>query len=144
VNRRDWLGWFRRPVSPELGLLIWTGASFWLAYAERRHGGWIHFSIGLVLYALFRVHRWRAAAIWKIQVVLALALLVIGAHAFLSPWARWHWSMSYWLIYNQTYRWNYDASLRVAWVPCVAVGWGLFAWVGGLLDQRRRRARGRA
>jgi hypothetical protein len=139
--RRDRLKWLRRPLNPELGLAIWTAGSVAFAHAERRELGCYHFFIGLGFYAMTRVKRWRAHALWKLQVVLALFLLGIGGDAFLEPWAMWNWSMNYWLTYNQTYLWNRDASLRVAWIPAVCLAWLVTAVVAGSWDQRRHERR---
>jgi hypothetical protein len=122
--------WLNPRMNPEFGLVLWTVASYGFGWVESRSHGWRHFIVGLSLYSILRLHRWRATLPWKLSLAIGLVLFASGAAAFLAPWAHEHWSPAYWYVYNQTYRWNYDASLRVWWAPCIGLGW-VIATVAG-------------
>ena len=130
--------WLARPLSPELSLVIWIAGSAAFAALDRPANGWLHFAIGVLGYAIVRVGRWRAAWIWKAQVALALVVTGLGAYAFFEPWSHWGYDLDYWLVYNQTFAWNYDASLRVAWIPMAGIGWLILAVVGAKIERRLR------
>jgi hypothetical protein len=97
-----------------------------------------HLAIGLALCIIAAIIGWRAGLVWKLKALLAMALLAIGVELFVAPWRTWGYSLSYWTIYNQTYIYNYDASLRVAWVPLLALAWLVWTVVGARLANRYR------
>jgi hypothetical protein len=114
--------WLTARLTPERALVIWVVGSFAFGAIEPR-GFYPHLVIGLAAYAIFALLRWRAQLVWKIQALLALILLAVGAELFVAPWRDENFSITYWTVYNQTYRWNRDASLKVAWIPLLGLAW---------------------
>lgn len=129
--------WLTRPLSPGVAASIWVVSSVAFRFADRRIV-YPHLAIGIVLCALAKVIGWRAPPLWKVHVLLSLALLALGIELFVAPWRAWGYSFNYWMIYNQTYKGNYDASLRVAWVPILGIVWLVFAIIGARLSERCR------
>ena len=77
----------------------------------------------MAFYVAFRLVRWRATLPWKISAAAGVIAVAIGTVSFLNPWAHENWRPEYWTVYNQTYRWNRDASLRVWRAPLAGLAW---------------------
>jgi hypothetical protein len=105
-------------------------------YALQPALGVPHLLVGLAAYAVAVVLRWRTHWRWKVSTLLALTMLAIGIELFISPWRGEGFRMEYWTVYNQTYRWNRDASLRVAWVSGVGAVWLVLSLAGARVHRR--------
>jgi hypothetical protein len=117
---------------------MWILCSFALQHLDRRLF-YPHLTTGIALCALAKVIGWPVGIFWKVQALIALALLAVGIELFCAPWRRWGFSMTYWSTYNQSYIYNHDASLRVVWVSCLALGWLVVTVLGARLASRPRR-----
>ena len=115
--------WLNPRVNSEVAILLWTLSSYAYGVVDSPYRGWPHFFVGLTLYVLVRLARWNAPFPWKISAAVGVALLVIGLHVFVAPWAAEDLRLRYWYTYNQTYFRNYDASLRVGWAPLIGLAW---------------------
>ena len=130
--------WFTRPLTPGTAAIIWTVSSIALRFVDARILN-PHLAIGLALCTVAKVVSWPTGWVWKVQALVALAMLAVGAELFLAPWRMWGYSPSYWTVYNQTYIYNYDASLRVMWVPLLALAWLVSTAIGARWSNRSRR-----
>lgn len=133
--RRRLPGWLTRPLGPGTAAAIWLLCSLVLRLADPRLF-YPHVTVGVAFCATAKVIGWQVGLLWKVQALLALGLLALGIELFMAPWRRWGFSMTYWTTYNQTYIYNHDASLRVVWVPALALVWLAATAVGAHLAGR--------
>jgi len=128
--------WFARPLTPGVAAVIWALSSLLLSIADGRMF-YPHILIGLFVCGVAEVVGWHSGWFWRSQAFLSLVMLAIGIELFIAPWRVWGFRTTYWTTYNQTYLYNYDASLRVAWVPLTAIGWFIATSIGARLSRRR-------
>ena len=134
-QRRDPLRWLTAPLTLERAVIIWALWSGAMYLLEPEWGA-PHLLVGLAAYAVAAVVQWRAHWMWRASTLLALMMLAVGTEMFISPWREECFRMEYWTVYNQTYRWNRDASLRVAWVPAVGAVGLVLSLVGARVHRR--------
>src|SRR4051812_37541750 len=122
VPKRSLPQWLTRPLTPGRAVAVWIVSSIALRFVDVRIF-YPHLAIGIALCAIPKVIGWQVGLVWKLQALLALGMLAIVIELFVAPWRAWGYSLDYWILYNQTYIGNHDASLRVAWVAPVALAW---------------------
>ena len=131
--------WLTRPVSPEIGLVVWGLVALAIGIADRRDLAMVLVYCGLDWFAVVRLFRWRATWLWKLQAAAACVTLFVGLFHFLAPWAHEDYRADFWWLYNQTYAWTYRESLRVAWIPALGLAWFFLAIAGAWLQNARHR-----
>lgn len=121
AERRAPPRWLTVRINPELGLLLWACAALAFVTAEGR-GGEQFVACALIWYLVARSFEWNAGWAWRVLRFVTLSAFTYGVYRFVEPWAYRRFSLDYWLIYNQTYAGNYDASLRWTWLDICGAG----------------------